>query len=64
MECSKALTGRGFAATTGVEGFYSVSDGLQIMHMFLLRLEGPGDVAEIFLFCEGSREGVPDPQVG
>ena len=54
VECSKALMGRGSAATTGVEGFYSVADGVQIMHMFLLRPEGPGDVADMFLFCKVS----------
>lgn len=56
VECAKALMGRGSAATTGVEGFYSVSDGVQIMHMFLLRPEGPGDVGDMFLFCKVSRE--------
>lgn len=56
VECSKALMGRGSAATTGVEGFYSVSDGVQIMHMFLLRPEGPVDVADMFLFCKVGRE--------
>lgn len=55
VECSKALMGRGSAATTGVEGFYSIADGVQIMHMFLLRPEGPGDVADMLLFCEVSR---------
>lgn len=50
MECSKALLGRGYSATTGVEGFYA-RDGVQIMHMFLLRPEGAVDVADMFLFC-------------
>lgn len=56
VECSKALMGRGSSATTGVEGFYSVSDGVQIMHMILLRPEGPVDVADMFLFCKVGRE--------
>lgn len=50
VECSKALLGRGYSATTGVEGFYA-RDGVQIMHMFLLRPEGAVDVADMFLFC-------------
>lgn len=51
VECSKALMGRGYSATTGVEGFY-VPSGVQIMHMFLLRPEGAIDVADMFLFCK------------
>lgn len=56
VECAKMLMGRGSAATTGVEGFYSIADGVQIMHMFLLRPEGPGDVAAMLLFCIVSGE--------
>lgn len=56
VEWSKALMGRGSAGTTVVEGFYSIADGVQIMHMFLLRPEGPGDVADMLLFCKVSGE--------
>lgn len=45
-ECSKFFLGRGSAATSGVEGFYTV-DGIQIAHMFLWRAEGPKDVVEM-----------------
>lgn len=46
--------GRGSAATTGVEGYYT-PDGVQISHMFLLRPEGPVDVADMLLFLKVSR---------
>ena len=48
VECSKVLMGRGSSATTGVEGFY-VPGGVQMAHMFLLRPEGVGDVADMLL---------------
>lgn len=64
VECSKVLMGRGSAATTGVEGFYSVPDGVQIGHMFLLRPEGPGDVGDMFLHFKVSSENKPISVVG
>ena len=45
-ECSKYFLGRGSAATSGVEGFYT-SDGNQTAHSLLWRAEGPNDVTEM-----------------
>lgn len=57
VECSKALMGRGSAATTGVEGYYSLDDGVTISYMMLLRPEGVREVVDMMLFCKVSRAG-------
>lgn len=61
-ECSAFLLGRGSAATSGVEGFFT-PDGVQIAHMFLWRAKGPKHVVDMinhFLVSGFSRTDARD----